>query len=257
MTNLNINRSLSKSTKPDPIQKKKTIFTRLATGFKLGLNTPTLPDNIIKVQSYPIIRIIRFLGGVSILFILSKRYLNFPIIFLYIAMFFTLIFTIYHIIITFYRIKHIIEVLKSDKLDIRNSPLDRLAQLGARALLCFKGTCESAQPVGLSLGLMLGTDEILKAADREPIFAPFLGGILNTVLPEKVKKDSIVLVKNEIAELESNGEEMRATQVLIKKIEELELKGDLSKEEYKEFHTLIRENNKSLLERNFEIKENI
>jgi len=88
-------------------------------------------------------------------------------------MFFVFLFTIYHIIITYYRIKHIIKLIKSDKLDIKISPLDKSATLGARALLCFKGVCESAQPVGLTLGLKLGTDEILKGVKRDPIFAPF------------------------------------------------------------------------------------
>lgn len=91
-------------------------------GFKKGYNTPTLPENIIKVQSYFLIRIIRFLGGLSFLLILSKNYLNYPMYLLYISMFFSILFTIYHFIITYYRITHIIKILKSDQFDIRNSP---------------------------------------------------------------------------------------------------------------------------------------
>jgi len=116
---------------------KNNTIKRLVIAFKKGILTPTLPDNIIKIQSYPIIRIIRFLGGFSFLFLVGKSYLNYPFYILYIAMFFTFLFTIYHIIISYYRFKHIIALLNSDKLDIRNSPLDRLATLGARALLCF------------------------------------------------------------------------------------------------------------------------
>jgi hypothetical protein len=55
--------------------------------------------------------------------------------------------------------------------------------------MCFKGTCETAQPVGLTLGLMLDTDEILKSANREPVFIPLLGDMLNTILPQ-VKETS-------------------------------------------------------------------
>lgn len=94
-------------------------------GLKKGYNTPILPANIIKVQSYLIIRLIRFLGGLSFLLILSKSYLNYPKYILYISMFFSIVFTIYHFIITYYRITHIIKLLKSDELNIRNSPLDR------------------------------------------------------------------------------------------------------------------------------------
>lgn len=32
--------------------------------------------------------------------------------------------------------------------------------------MCLKGACDSAQPIGLTLGVMLGTDEILKFANR-------------------------------------------------------------------------------------------
>ena len=90
------------------------ILKRLFIGFKKGLLTPTLPDNIIKLQNYPLIRIISFL------LIVSKSYLNYSYYILYPAMFFALLFTIYHIIISFYRFKHIFKLLKSDKLDIKN-----------------------------------------------------------------------------------------------------------------------------------------
>jgi len=88
-------------------------------------------------------------------------------------MLFATIFTLYHIIISFYRVKHMLKILRSNELDIKNSPLDKLASMAARALFCLKNACDSAQPVGLTLGLLLGTDEILKGAKRDPIFTPF------------------------------------------------------------------------------------
>ena len=85
--------------------------------------------------------------------------------------------------ISYHRFKHIYKVLKSDELDIRNSPFDRFATLSAKLVMCAKGACDTVHPAGSALGLMLGTDEVLKAANREPIFAPFLGGLLNQILP--------------------------------------------------------------------------
>lgn len=63
-------------------------------------------------------------------------------------------------------------------------PLRRnhLAKLAANALFCLKYTCDAAQPVGLGLGLMLGADDILKQANKEPIFLPLLGSMLSVVL---------------------------------------------------------------------------
>lgn len=100
----------------------KKILKRILIGAKKGLLTPTLPNEIIKIQSNPIIRIIRFLGGVSFLLLLGNNYINSNIFVLYFSMLFALVFTIYHLIISFYRIKHIILLVKSDKLDIKNSP---------------------------------------------------------------------------------------------------------------------------------------
>lgn len=104
---------------------KKSIKS-LFTGFKKGLLTPTLPPNINKIISYPIIRIFRFLGGISFLFILSKGHLNFEAqvgaCLLYVSFFFALLLTIYHIILCYYRTKHIIFLINSGKMDIRNSP---------------------------------------------------------------------------------------------------------------------------------------
>ena len=98
----------------------KNIVTRLAIGLKKGYNTPTLPENILKIQQHPLIRILRVLGGLSFLFLLSKNHLNFHISFLYIAMLFMLLFTIYHIIISYYRLRHVRKLLKSGELDIIN-----------------------------------------------------------------------------------------------------------------------------------------
>jgi hypothetical protein len=41
--------------------------------------------------------------------------------------------------------------------------------------------CNVAQPVGVTLGVMLSTDELLRNANRDPIFALFLGSILNRI----------------------------------------------------------------------------
>ena len=99
--------------------KQKTILQRLFIGFKKGYETPTLPDHILKLQLHPLIRIIRVLGGLSFLFIILKRYLNYPVYVLYIALFFLFIFTVYHFFLAYHRFFHIKALLKSDKLDIK------------------------------------------------------------------------------------------------------------------------------------------
>ena len=233
----------------------KNIFKRFLNAGIRAYSIPTLPDNIIKIQSYPIVRIVRFLGGVCFLMILSENYLKFPFYFLYIFYFFALIFTIYHIIITFYRFKHMVSIFKSDKFDIRNSPLDRLATLGAKALWCLKGACETAQPLGVTLGLMISTDAILKDANREPIFTPLLAGALNQFLPEAGKPSPFKVLQTELAKMEKNDADIadieRAKEVLDT------YKGGLSAEDVSEFKKILNDNKKELIENNDAIKKDL
>lgn len=164
--------------------KKKLFHLRVYEGLKKGFLTPTLPEHVLKFQSNPLVRIFRVLGGISVLCLLGKSYIHLNINFIYISMVFSIIFLIYHIIITYYRVKHIYILFKNKDLDVRNSPYDRMATIIAKAVLCAKGVCETAQPVGLTLGIMLGADEILKQSGRDAFFGPLLGNVVNTVLPE-------------------------------------------------------------------------
>jgi hypothetical protein len=54
----------------------------------------------------------------------------------------------------------------------------------ARVLFSAKSVCDSATPVGLGLGLMLGADQVLKDGGREASFSPILGSGLNKILPK-------------------------------------------------------------------------
>lgn len=106
---------------------KKNILSRFFIGAKKGIFTPTLPNHIILLNNNPIIRIFRVLAGISILLILTHRlnYLGDGLLYFSVLVLCTvlaLLFGLYLIFITYHRIKHMIKVLKSDELDIRNSP---------------------------------------------------------------------------------------------------------------------------------------
>ena len=104
----------------------KNFFNRIYIDSKKGLLTPTLPENIIKFKSNPLIRILRVLGGLSILVLLgnNKYSYSLPIYVLYFLWLVGFLFLVYHIVISYYRFVNIKKILKSDKLDVRNSPLD-------------------------------------------------------------------------------------------------------------------------------------
>jgi hypothetical protein len=161
----------------------KNIFQRFFKGAKKGLLTPTLPDHIIALQKNVFIRLLRVIGGISIILILTHRleYLGSGILYLIalcICIFFSQLFSFYLIYVNYYRIKNMYKVFKSDDLDVRNSPFDRFASLSARLLWCVKGFCETAAPVGVAYGAMAGFDELRKLKGHEPIFLSFIAKIL-------------------------------------------------------------------------------
>ena len=131
---------------------------------------------------HPLIRILRVLGGISTILILTKKSLIFPPFFLYIFLLISLTFFIYQMFIFYLRTIHMYKTLKSDKLDIGNSPLDKLSTIAVKALWCIKGSCDKLPNLGIGLGLGAVTDQILENSGRKPIFMPFLGGILNKVM---------------------------------------------------------------------------
>ena len=103
------------------MEHRKTILSSLILGFKKGWDTPSLPDNIIKLQSHILIRVLRFLGGISLILTLAHSYINLPLSVRCILIFILLLFHIYLGIISFIRIKHIIKLIKSGALNVRNS----------------------------------------------------------------------------------------------------------------------------------------
>jgi hypothetical protein len=162
---------------------KKTILQRTLIGIKKGLFTPTLPEKILTFQKNPFIRIFRVLGGLSFIGLLGGSYLKLKGFFLYIAFLLAIMFFIYHIYISIQRYKHIKMLLKSNKLDIYNSPFDKYGTVLGKWILCVKGLCENSGAVSLGLGLRLGVDQVLKDTGRDSFFGPLIGTGINKILP--------------------------------------------------------------------------
>jgi hypothetical protein len=101
---------------------RKNILGRFLIGAHKGLTIKTLPQNMLDFQLNPAIRVLRVLGGISLLLIVGRSYIQLTGIYLYIVTFLLFIYLIYQIYISYHRIKHIIKILKSDKLDIYITP---------------------------------------------------------------------------------------------------------------------------------------
>ncbi|RKP12384.1 hypothetical protein BJ684DRAFT_6803, partial [Piptocephalis cylindrospora] len=134
----------------------------------------TLPVKLIELQSHPLVRIFRVLGGICVLLILTKKVYSFNEIILYIVILISLFYSIFLFYITYNRIKHIYSTLKKNDLEVRNSPLDKFATLASKLIFCAKGACDTIAPIGVSLGLLAGFDTILEHKGKDPIFLPFI-----------------------------------------------------------------------------------
>lgn len=102
---------------------------------------------------------------------------------------------------------------------MKNSPLDHLARLSAQLVLCAKGVCDQAQPVGVVMGILLGVDTALEKADKKALFGPLLGSALKTVLPNNEVKIKVAdLLKEPISLVDKNYQEVKELNDMIDKI---------------------------------------
>ena len=90
--------------------------------FFFGWNTPMLPENILNIHNHPFVRIFRVVVGISIVTVLSKKYLLLFLPFKFVVLFLALLHFIYISSISCIKLWYGFKVLRSDKLDIKNSP---------------------------------------------------------------------------------------------------------------------------------------
>jgi len=103
--------------------KDKRFFDRVVAGIKKGYHTPSLPPHILELKNRIYIRIIRFIGGISVMYILYSRLNGVSLFFVYILGFNVFIYMLYNGYIAYQRVRHMRFVLKNTKyLDVKNSP---------------------------------------------------------------------------------------------------------------------------------------
>jgi hypothetical protein len=83
---------------------------------------------------HPLIRLLRVIGGICTILALTKKIKYLPNFVNYLLLIIIVIFIFYNCYIGYYRIIYIYKTLKSDKLDIKNSPLDKLATIIGKTL---------------------------------------------------------------------------------------------------------------------------
>ncbi len=78
----------------------------------------------------------------------------------------------YIIIISIIKLFYYIYLFLNNKLEVRNSPLDKkkIASFGLNFVACVKGRCQYGLGAGAALGLDLSIDVLLVRSGREPVF---------------------------------------------------------------------------------------
>lgn len=97
-----------------------------------------LPENILNIHNHPFVRIFRVVVGISIVTVLSKKYLLLFLPFKFVVLFLALLHFIYISSISCIKLWYGFKVLRSDKLDIKNSPFDQVASATGKLLYCWK-----------------------------------------------------------------------------------------------------------------------
>jgi hypothetical protein len=199
--------------------KRKTILQRIWLGIKIGWNAPMLPPKVLSFHNHPFIRIFRVIGGISIITFLSKKYLLFTYPFNYIILLVALLHFMYIAIISIIKLFYGIKVLKSDKLEVRNSPIDKLASATGKILYCWKYGCQAGS-AGLGLvGTSFLIDSMLEAGNQEKIFTPLIGQCVNFFVKGRPADDILLGIRNNTRNLEVNKKTFDEVASILKEAE--------------------------------------
>jgi len=219
---------------------KKTILQRIIIGLKVGWNAPMLPPKVLNIHNHPFIRIFRIIGGICIITFLSKKYLLFIYPFNYIVLLFALLHFMYITLISIIKLFYGIKVLKSDKLDVRNSPVDKLAGTAGKLLYCWKYGCQAGS-AGLGLvGTSFLIDSMLEAGNQEKVFTPLIGKGVNFFIKGRPADEILLEIKNNTRNLEISKKNFDEVSSILKEAEKaLGNSNDFSKSEIYELRSAI------------------
>jgi hypothetical protein len=114
---------------------------------KLGIikayHIPMLPENVLIFYNNPFIRMLRVIGGLCVLLVLTKKYVLLPFPLNYFSLVFAVIQLFQIIIISIIKIVYSIKKLRKnpEEFEIRNSPLNHYASHFAKLAYCWKVGC--------------------------------------------------------------------------------------------------------------------
>ena len=166
--------------------KIKVDYTSIKKGVLKGLQIPMLPYNVNKFYNYPIIRILRVIGGFITVLVLTKNHVNFTdpskLILMIIALIHLTQIVIISIIKVIYGLNKILK--HPENFEVRNLPLSgyRYSRQIANLIYCWKMSCTA---MGGGVGLIGGgavIDDVLDSTGYGKVFIPFLGRVVKFMI---------------------------------------------------------------------------
>lgn len=220
---------------------QKTILNRIWSGLKLGWNTPTLPDKVVNIHNHPFVRIFRVVGGISIITVLSNKHLFLFLPFKFIVLFLALLHFIYISSISIIKLWYGFKTLKSDKLNVRNSPLDHLASATGKLLYCWKFGCQAGS-AGLGLvGTSFMIDSMLEAGNHNKVFTPLIGKGVKFVVGGTPADNILSQLNKNLSQMEETKKRIEEIKILFDKTNGVMDSGDFSKDEIKSIKSALDE----------------
>ena len=220
---------------------KRTLLQRLIIGLKVGWSASVLPDRVINIHNHPFVRIFRVIGGLSILAVLSDKYLLFVFPFNIFVLFIALLHFIYITVISIVKLFYGIGVLRSDKLNVKNSPFDHFATTAGKLLYCWKMGCQVGS-AGLGLvGTSFMIDSILEAGNQEKVFTPLIGKGVKLIVNGRPADDILSGINKDIKNLEESKKRYKEISDLFNKADAALDQKEFKKEEIDSIKSTIDE----------------
>ena len=220
---------------------KKTKYQRIINGIKLGWNIPLLPPKVISFHNYPLVRVFRVIGGLSVLTVLLKKHLLLFLPLQYLILLLASVQIIYIVIISIIKVFYGISKFWTDELNVRNSPLDHLASLSVKILYCWKIGCQvGSTGIGLA-GASVITDTVLEAGGQEKIFTPLIGKGVKFIIGGKPADNLFVNIEKNVKDIENSKNVLNNIKNLSEACDSSLTNSDLTKNEVESVRSALDE----------------
>lgn len=223
------------------MKNNKSVLSRIWLGIKIGWKTPLLPPKIMSFHNYPLIRIFRVIGGLSVVTVLFKKHLLLFIPLQYLILFLAFIQVSYIVIISIIKIFYGISRFWTDELNVKNSPLDNFATLTTKMLYCWKIGCQvGSAGIGLA-GTSVIADTILEAGGQEKVFTPLIGKGVKFIIGGRSADSLYVDINNDLKNLKISQTKFDEIKKLAEQCDSTLNTNDLSKDEVESIKSALNE----------------